>query len=373
MILLGHIRLAATYTDIYKPDEWITINDIWNRPLEDREKRMKYTKFRWINHLTWDTQNNISIWIKSITEPEIALNFSKFGKKMAETLKYKTYYIPHGVDTKIFTPVSESKKSDLRAKYNIPQDTTLFLSVGHNQVRKNFDRVLTAFSIAKKNNPNMLLWFHCSPDGSPQGGWNLPLLAKDRGCEDKVLYSDKASKMNDDSLVSPKMLAELYQIADVHVLPSAGGGFEIPMIEAMACGTPNITTAYCTGPEFTTGRPLEDPFLYLGKTSFSVERYGILVPYKDIIWHQQGGAWCVPDVEQIAKAMLYASKEQTLIKQIGVSASEFVKKEYDWSKVLRQWDRLINSDLSYKEENSKTKESGSEGFIIRPIQALFRG
>jgi len=366
-------QAAATYTDIYKPDEVICISDIWNVPWQKREQRMKHTSFRYIHHVTYDTMNHISIWNQSLFEPNVPLNFSKYGKKICEGMGVKTEYIPHFVDTAVFKPVPESKKLELREKYRIPPDKFLYLTVGHNQIRKNFDRLLTAMSLIVRKTKDALLWFHCNPDGSAGGGWNLPLLAKDRKCDDFILYSDKAGKMTEDSLVSPMQLAEIYQIADAFVLPSAGGGFEIPMVEAQACGIPLITTAFCTGPEFCRGEAANNLFDYMGGQTFLEEKYGILVPFREVISHQQGGIWAVVDIEILANAMLHAKNSPDRLRSMGLLASEFVKKEYGTKKVFAKWDKLLASDIDYKPINAKLlqKDESEQLLKINPMQIKF--
>ena len=44
-------------------------------------------------------------------------------------------------------------------------------------------------------------------------------------------------------------MANLYNCMDVFVLPTAGEGFGIPTVEAMACGVPICVTNYTTGYE----------------------------------------------------------------------------------------------------------------------------
>jgi glycosyltransferase involved in cell wall biosynthesis len=49
--------------------------------------------------------------------------FRKFG--------FNSRFFPNGVDTKVFSPVGETKKNELRSKYSIPLDKFVILHVGH--------------------------------------------------------------------------------------------------------------------------------------------------------------------------------------------------------------------------------------------------
>ena len=76
--------------------------------------------------------------------------------------------------------------------------------------------------------------------GKQREGSVLPELLKRLGLEDVVTFE---SGVSDDRIV------ELYNEAEMVVVPSLYEGFSIPAIEAMACGTPLITTTGGALPE----------------------------------------------------------------------------------------------------------------------------
>jgi glycosyltransferase involved in cell wall biosynthesis len=77
---------------------------------------------------------------------------------------------------------------------------------------------------------------------------NVPVLALKLGIGDAVIYHP---------FIEHKDLPPVYNAADVFIFPaSEAEGFGIPPIEAMACGTPTITTNLGSLPEFATGAAL---------------------------------------------------------------------------------------------------------------------
>jgi len=116
-------------------------------------------------------------------------------------------------------------------KYNI-KDKYIFY-VGRLEEKKNTPNLIKAFSILKKNtNSNLLLVLA----GSPGFGYEkIRNIIKDNQLENSV--KELGWIPNED-------LPCLMNGAEIFVFPSAYEGFGIPIIEAMACGTPVITSNF---------------------------------------------------------------------------------------------------------------------------------
>ena len=122
--------------------------------------------------------------------------------------------VPNGIDLNIFSPVEPSYRSRLRRKYGIEQGKKIVLFVGRLVPKKGYRELIQA---AEANYEVLLA-------GSGQPPANLPSHVRYLGP------------------VAREQLVQLYQLADVFVLPSFGEMFTLAMQEAMACGLPVVTT-----------------------------------------------------------------------------------------------------------------------------------
>jgi glycosyltransferase involved in cell wall biosynthesis len=131
------------------------------------------------------------------------------------------------VDLSRFHPNPEARSRSPYGRY-------LLLAARINDPRKNAPLLLRAFALVLKQHPALrLILVGDDPDES------LLSLVRQLSLEDAVIFR---------GIVSEAELLELYQAAQLFVLPSAQEGLGIVVLEAMACGTPVVTLA-SGGPE----------------------------------------------------------------------------------------------------------------------------
>jgi glycosyltransferase involved in cell wall biosynthesis len=146
----------------------------------------------------------------------------------------KIHVVHHGV-LPIYQPQEESRLEAVRDRYGLPQEYILF--VGAVVERKNLRRVLEACTV---------LW--ARGDGVPLVVVG-PKSARSSGILSAVEASGLADRIIFTDYVPESDLPALYAAATVFVYPSLYEGFGIPVIEAMACGTPVITSNISSLPE----------------------------------------------------------------------------------------------------------------------------
>ncbi len=127
-----------------------------------------------------------------------------------------------------FQPVSTACAAAIREKYGLPDRIILY--VGTIEPRKNLVRLVEAFArLRAAGLPHHLLLV-----GQP--GWHAqPLYQRIEalGLHDAVHFT---------GYVPTDDLVALYNLADVFAFPSLYEGFGLPIVEAMACGVPVVTS-----------------------------------------------------------------------------------------------------------------------------------
>jgi glycosyltransferase involved in cell wall biosynthesis len=128
-----------------------------------------------------------------------------------------------------FRPGDKGKaKEELGRKYGITGNFVLYL--GRLQARKNLTRVVEAFAKVRRA-------------GLPS---KLVLAGKQDSLFEPVLARIRELQMENDVLLPGFLPAEdvplFYNAAEVFIYPSLYEGFGLPVVEAMACGVPVITS-----------------------------------------------------------------------------------------------------------------------------------
>lgn len=130
-----------------------------------------------------------------------------------------------------FHPVERELLRGTRARFNLPG--RCILTVGNLQPRKNLLRVIQAFARVRERVSDVKLVVV----GKAQ--WKSSEIyrqAEALGLADEVVFT---------GYVPLDDLVALYNLAEVCVYPSLYEGFGLPVLEAMQCGTP-VVTSNCT-------------------------------------------------------------------------------------------------------------------------------
>jgi glycosyltransferase involved in cell wall biosynthesis len=139
----------------------------------------------------------------------------------------RIHVVPHGVD-RYLRPAPEAAKTALKARLGLSRPYVLFL--GGITPLKNIGNLLRAFArLGATHEVDLVL------AGFKRWSFERELAPiKELGIEDRVKYV---------GYVADEDLAALYSGAECLALPSWYEGFGIPIVEAMACGCPVVTSS----------------------------------------------------------------------------------------------------------------------------------
>ena len=154
----------------------------------------------------------------------------------------KITIIPHGVDGRVFHPVGALERRTNRTALGIDEAATVFLNIGLSSWNKGIDLLLIAFARLRRAGRNVRLILK---DQNELYGRSVKELIRTLGLAHPGLLA--ADTLGAISVLSSNLsladLRLLYGVADAYVAPYRGEGFNFPVLEAIACGTPAIVTA----------------------------------------------------------------------------------------------------------------------------------
>lgn len=241
---------------------------------------------------------------QSIKRADKIVTISEFSKERImhfyKVPEEKIELIPCGVDRERFRPVNDKKLIDgAKEKYGTGERYFLFL--GNLEPRKNLSRLIEAYSLAceregKENFPNLAV--------AGVKGWLFDkILEKANAEKDKIILT---GYVHDDDVPL------LMNGAVAFCFPSIYEGFGMPPLEAMACGTPVLTSNVSSLPEV------------VGDAGIQVNPYS---------------------VEEIAEGLILLNKDLELRKSLsekGIERSRIFSWEKSANKMLRLFESLSN-------------------------------
>ena len=161
----------------------------------------------------------------------------------------KIQVVPNGINSTITQPLTDEELDGIRERYQIKGRTVLF--VGNIKPHKNVERLIAAIAKAREN-----------PDLS-----DLTLIvvgddiSKYPSLRRTVARHNIRGNVRFFGFVPERTLVALYKIADVFAFPSLYEGFGLPPLEAMANGTPVVTSNISSLPEVVGDAALTvDPY-----------------------------------------------------------------------------------------------------------------
>jgi len=142
------------------------------------------------------------------------------------------FYLPHYIDTSMFTQLNIEKKID-EQKF-----TVLFF--GQHTKRKGLEDAIISFvrSLGSFSDTQLILKYNVITDKEPPVDMLIHTLTKTN------TTSWKSGIFTLTDMLSQEEIVKLYQNSSVLLFPTRGEGFGLPLIEAMSIGLPIISTGW---------------------------------------------------------------------------------------------------------------------------------
>lgn len=160
----------------------------------------------------------------------------------------KVRVIPNAIDGRFLAAPDEATTDRVRQRYQL--DHPFVLYVGNIKPHKNLERLIAAFGRLRAGGPEGLKLVVVGDEVS-----KYPSLRQ-------MVHRHKLDKHVRFLGFQPQeTLASFYRLANVFVFPSLYEGFGLPPLEAMACGTPVVTSNVSSLPEVSGDAALlVDPY-----------------------------------------------------------------------------------------------------------------
>jgi glycosyltransferase involved in cell wall biosynthesis len=239
-------------------------------------------------------------------------SWSREGFVTAGFKPSRVHVIPHGVDPVRFHPASAAGKSKLRALLKIPETAFVFLNVSAMTWNKGIGPLLAAFAAYSRLNPRAMLVL--KGGDALYGNQMDPILAEAAQLNPAILESSvMASLRYMPENLSQAQIAALYQASDAYISPYRAEGFNLPVLEALACGIPALVTAGGPTDEFCPA--------HLGLRIAATAASGPV------------GNYLEPDPNSIFQCMQLIAADDDLRANALIEGPRWITDHYSWSRV----------------------------------------
>lgn len=255
-----------------------------------------------------------------------ASEWSRRGFINSGAVPERVAIVPLGFDPKVHQPPTEDERNSLRKKFGWT-DHFVFLNIGvmWNE-RQGVGRLLKAFVAIADRHPEAKLILK-GRDAIFPSKESIRAATKHALTDTEIELIRPRLRYIGENL-SAAEIAQLYQAADVYVSPYSAEGFNMPVLEAIACGTPVICTK--GGPTDEFARP-----------EFSLQIESQIQQFRD----REGDIklYLDPRDDHLIDLMETAIKAPDLKQKVRQFGIPFVRENFTWSKVC---DRLLEVLLS---------------------------
>jgi glycosyltransferase involved in cell wall biosynthesis len=229
----------------------------------------------------------------------------------------KINVVPHGVNSDLFRPLN--KKTELRNKFNLPNNTFLFLNIGGPFHNKGLDVLLNAFSKVLLISKNCKLVLKYNED--------LYKISLNNYINSVVKDEIARNNLMEHIIIINKTLSldelnSLYNSVDCYVSSYRAEGFNIPVLEATAAGLNVLVTA---------GGSTDD-FVLMEQTTKIKSNRKLLDANDETSYYME------PDMDDLVFQMLYIKTNK---KQLDYDLLKKHIDKYSWANVVEQLTKIL--------------------------------
>lgn len=220
----------------WSPNVAVIQDDSWNVGAMVDSMAMYNCLIPTVGYLAIDSENvrqDVATQLRNIKH---AICHTQFGVDEIRKAGFTgpTSIAAHGVDTNVYFPVDRTEaREGMPLPHGRVKDAFIWGAVGMNQPRKALDLLIAYWAAWWKSEgkpDNAYLYLHTNADGV----WDLRQLATANGIRGRLFGTEGGQTLREAEL------ATLYGSFDVVLSTSEGESFGIPLLESMACGSPNI-------------------------------------------------------------------------------------------------------------------------------------
>ncbi len=269
----------------------------------------------------WEYGSIPIAWLKAmedVREIWATSNFVRDSYVWSGVPENRVCVIPHGIDPQIFRP--DGPKLEFKTEKSFR-----FLFVGGLIHRKGYDVLINAYMQEFRPDEDVCLVlrdvFYQSVDRR-----RVQAIA-DRQDVPKIVFLDDP--------LSPSEIPELYRACQAYVQPYRGEGFCLPVLEAMACGLPTITTGFGATLDFchAANSYLIPSALYLEQKKLS-NTWEILQT-DDGLSTLDHRFWAEPDLSALRKILRNIFENYEEARHVGLLAAQEIISEWTWERPAR--------------------------------------
>lgn len=227
----------------------------------------------------------------------------------------KIHVVTHGVDPDLFLAGDEERRSKIRVELGLEKGDFMLLSISSLHLNKGPDILIEAFARLRLKYKNLRLII--KDQSNVYGVHGKDFMKSFQKKSSSMYLSEETLKsiIFISQNLSLKQLQGLYLASDCYVSPYRAEGFNLPPLEASACGVPVIVTK---------GGPTDDYFPDL----IGAQIESSIVSTKDLVYLEPDMDSLIFQIEKVMNTCVLSAAEK-------IELSRKIRDKYSWEKVSK--------------------------------------